>query len=45
MPTGAAAGKDLSKFIGHKVGLVGKISPHEATARAFVEFSEIVQLD
>jgi uncharacterized protein YgiM (DUF1202 family) len=45
MPTGAAAGQDLSKFIGHKVGLVGKISPHEATARAFVEFSEIVSLD
>jgi SH3-like domain-containing protein len=45
MPTGPAAGLDLSKFVGHKVGLVGKISPHEATARAFVEFSEIVQLD
>jgi hypothetical protein len=45
MPSGAAAGMDLSKFVGHKVGLVGKISPHEATARAFIEFSEIVQLD
>jgi uncharacterized protein YgiM (DUF1202 family) len=45
MPTGTAAGQDLSKYVGHKVGLVGKISPHEATARAFIEFNEIAQLD
>jgi uncharacterized protein YgiM (DUF1202 family) len=45
MPTGPAASVDLSKFVGHKVGLVGKISPHEPTARAFIEFTEIVQLD
>jgi uncharacterized protein YgiM (DUF1202 family) len=45
MPTGAAAGMDLSKFVGHKVGLVGKIEPHEATARALIQFNEIVQLD
>jgi len=44
-PTGAARGKDLSQFIGHKVGLVGEIQPHEATARAFIQFSEIVPLD
>jgi len=44
-PTGAAAGKDMDKLIGHKVGLVGTITPHEATARAFIEFTEIVQLD
>jgi hypothetical protein len=44
-PTGAAAGKDLDKLIGHKVGLVGTIKPHEATARAFIEFTEIEQLD
>jgi len=44
-PTGAAASKDLSEFIGKKVGLVGKIQPHQATARAFVQFSEIVALD
>jgi uncharacterized protein YgiM (DUF1202 family) len=44
-PKGAAVGKDLSGLIGHKVGLVGEIQPHEATARAFVEFSEIVPLD
>ncbi len=44
-PTGAAAGKDLSEFVGHKVGLVGEIQPHQATARAFIEFSDIVLLD
>lgn len=44
-PTGAAAGKDLSAFVGQKVGLVGEIQPHQATARAFVEFSDIVLLD
>lgn len=44
-PTGAAAGKDLSKFIGHKVGLVGDIQPHQATARAYIQFTEIVPLD
>jgi uncharacterized protein YraI len=44
-PAGAAAGKDLTPFIGHKVGLVGQIQPHAATARAFVEFSDIVRLD
>lgn len=44
-PTGAAAGLDLDKFIGRKVGLVGVIQPHEPTGRAFVEFSEIVPLD
>lgn len=44
-PTGAARGKDLSELIGHKVGLVGEIQPHEATARAFIQFSEIVPLD
>lgn len=43
--TGAAAGKDLSSLIGCKVGLVGEIRPHEATARAFIEFTEIVPLD
>ena len=44
-PAGTAAGKDLSSFIGHKVGLVGQILPHSPTARAFVEFSDIVRLD
>jgi len=44
-PTGAAAGQDLSKLIGKKVGLVGQIEPHEATARAFIKFTEIVLLE
>jgi len=44
-PTGAAASKDLSEFIGRKVGLVGEIQPHQATARAFVQFSQIVPLE
>ena len=30
-PTGPAVNTDFSKLIGHKVGLVGKIEPHEAT--------------
>ncbi len=44
-PTGTAVGKDLSQLIGHKVGLVGSIQPHQATGRAFIEFTEIVPLD
>jgi len=44
-PTGAAAGQDLSPLIGRKVGLVGEIQPHQATARAFIEFTAIVPLD
>jgi len=44
-PTGAAAGKDLSEFIGRKAGLVGEIQPHQATARAFITFTEIVPMD
>jgi len=44
-PVGPAVNTDFSKLIGHKVGLVGKIEPHEATARAFIEFTEIVLLE
>jgi hypothetical protein len=44
-PVGAAVNTDFSKLIGHKVGLVGKISASEATGRAFIEFTEIVLLD
>jgi hypothetical protein len=44
-PTGAAVGKNLTDLIGHKVGLVGEIKPHEATGGAFIEFTEIVPLD
>jgi len=44
-PVGPAVNTDFGKLIGHKVGLVGKIEPHEATARAFIEFTEIVPLE
>ena len=45
MPTGPIANTDFSKYIGHKVGLVGPISPHPDTQRAIIEFTEIVLLD
>jgi len=44
-PSGAAAATDLSQLIGKKVGIVGKIRPHEATARALVEFTEVVAIE
>jgi uncharacterized protein YgiM (DUF1202 family) len=44
-PSGTAAGKDLTQLIGHKVGLVGQIKPHEATGRAFIQFTDIEALD
>jgi len=43
-PTGRAAQMDLSKFIGRKVGLVGKIEPHPPTGGAIVQFTEVVEL-
>jgi len=43
-PTGRAAEMDLSKFIGRKVGLVGKIEPHPPTGGAIVQFTEVVKL-
>jgi uncharacterized protein YgiM (DUF1202 family) len=43
-PTGRAAQTDLSKFIGHKVGLIGKIEPHPPTGGAIVRFTEVVEL-
>ncbi len=45
MPTGPIANTDFSKYVGHKVGLVGPISPNPDTQRAIVEFTEIVLLD
>ncbi len=45
MPTGPVANTDFSKYIGHKVGLVGPISPHPDTQRAIIEFTEVVLLD
>jgi uncharacterized protein YgiM (DUF1202 family) len=44
-PVGATAAAESEKLIGHKVGLVGTIQPHEASARAFIEYTEITQLD
>jgi len=44
MPAGEVAQKDLSKFVGQKVGLVGTIEPHAPTAGALVKFTEIVEL-
>jgi uncharacterized protein YgiM (DUF1202 family) len=44
-PSGSAVKADFPKLIGHKVGLVGKIEPHEPSSRAFVEFTEIVPLE
>jgi uncharacterized protein YgiM (DUF1202 family) len=44
-PVGSAVNTDFSKFIGHRVGLVGKIEASEATGRAFIEFTEIALLE
>jgi uncharacterized protein YgiM (DUF1202 family) len=44
-PTGLAANADYNHLMGQRVGLVGKIKPHEASARAFIEFTEAVPLD
>ncbi len=44
LPAGHALKLDLSKFIDHKVGLIGSIEPHQQTSGALVKFTEIVQL-
>ncbi len=44
LPSGAASGLDLSKFVGLKVGLAGTIEPYKQTAGALVRFTEIVEL-
>ena len=44
-PVGTKATADCEKLIGHKVGLVGTIKPHEASGRAAIEFTEIMPLD
>lgn len=44
-PVGEKAIADAEKLIGHKVGLVGTIKPHEASGRAAVEFTEISPLE
>ncbi len=44
LPSGAASEIDLSKLVGVKVGLVGKIEPHQETEGALVRFTEIVEI-
>ena len=44
LPTGSASNMDLSKLVGRKVGLVGRIEPHPQTAGALVRFIEAVEL-
>jgi len=43
--TGGAAQADLSKLIGHKVGLVGTIEPNSLAGGALVRFSQAVALE
>jgi len=44
-PASTATGTDLSKLMGKKVGVVGRIKPHEPTARALVEFTAVIAVD
>ena len=44
VPSGKAAAMDLSKLVGKKVGLVGTIKPHQPTAGAIVQFTDIVEM-
>jgi len=44
LPAGPAAQAGLSKLVGRKVGLVGKVEPHRQTAGAMVRFVEAVEL-
>jgi uncharacterized protein YgiM (DUF1202 family) len=44
VPSGAALGVNLDKFVGQKVGLVGSIEPNPQTSSALVKFTEISQL-
>ena len=44
-PAGPIANADLSKYIGHKVGLVGTIEPHPDTSRVIIPFTEVVLLE
>jgi uncharacterized protein YgiM (DUF1202 family) len=45
MPTGAIANTDFSKYIGHRVGLVGPIAARPETQQSLIEFTEIDLLD
>ena len=44
LPSDEMAKTNLSKLIGKKVGLVGKIEPHPQTGGALVRFTEIIEL-
>jgi len=44
LPEGPASKMALSKFVGRKVGLVGKIEPHLQTSTALVRFTKIADL-
>jgi hypothetical protein len=44
VPAGSAVQMDLSKFLGKEVGLVGSIKPHQPTATAIVEFTDIIEM-
>jgi len=44
LPSDETAKTNLSKLIGKKVGLVGKIEPHPQTGGALVRFTEIIEL-
>jgi uncharacterized protein YraI len=43
-PSDQLSETDLSQFIGKKVGLVGTVEPHSATAGALVKFTGIVEI-
>jgi uncharacterized protein YgiM (DUF1202 family) len=45
VPDKQISGKDLSGFLGKKVGLVGTIEPHLQTAGALIRFSDVVNLE
>ncbi len=45
LPSESAPEKDLSKFLGVKVGLVGTVEPHQETESALVRFTEITKME
>lgn len=45
VPNEKIAGRDLSGFIGKKVGLVGTIEPYTQTLSAMVRFTDVVNLE
>jgi uncharacterized protein YgiM (DUF1202 family) len=45
LPKGPMSQTELTKLIGHKIGLVGTLEPHKQTKGALVRFTKIVKLD